>query len=77
MGANKEYILSKIPFISKFITDEPYEIIANSDVVVIVNNDEEFLEILNRIPEDKMIYDLVSINFSGRFNNSNYRGICW
>lgn len=77
MGANKDYIMQKIPFISRFITDNPEIIVADSDVIIVVNNDDGFSEILNRVPKNKVIYDLVNIDFDSRFQNSNYRGICW
>lgn len=77
MGANKDFIMNKIPFVSKFITDDPDSIIRDSDVVIVVNNDKSFQDILNRVPDNKIIYDLTNIDFSQRCNNSNYFGICW
>lgn len=77
LGANKEYILKKIPYISKFITDDPAEIIAGSEVIVVVNRDNEFSGILNNIKDHKIIYDLVNINFENRQSNTNYMGVAW
>lgn len=77
VGANKEYILKKIPYISRFIIDAPDEIINKSEVIIIVNKEKEFLDILNIIPEDKIIYDLVNIDFKNRGKNKNYKGIAW
>ncbi len=77
MGANKEYILKKIPYVSKFITDNPDEVIQNSDVIIVVNNEAEFGDILDRATEDKIIYDLVNINSGSGFKNKNYIGINW
>ena len=77
MGANKEYILKKIPYVSKFITDNPDEVIQNSDVIIVVNNEAEFGDMLDRATEDKIIYDLVNINSGSGFKNKNYIGINW
>jgi GDP-mannose 6-dehydrogenase len=77
LGANKEYILQKIPYISKFIIDDPNEIIEFSDVIVVVNKEKEFQEILEKVPRDKIIYDLVNINFKNKDGMKNYVGICW
>lgn len=76
-GANKNFILDKIPFISKFIINDPEEIIRHSDILVVVNNDEEFKEILSKVPKGKMIYDLVNISFKNKEKKERYRGISW
>jgi GDP-mannose 6-dehydrogenase len=77
IGANKEYILKKIPYMSKFIVDDPTEIINKSDVIIVVNKEEEFSDILSKVPEDKIIYDLVNINFKNKERKKNYIGIAW
>ena len=77
VGANKEYILKKIPYISKFITDDPDEVIDNSDVIIVVNKDKEFSDILTKVPVNKIIYDLVNIDFKDKEKKENYIGIAW
>lgn len=77
VGANREYILNKIPFISRFLLDDPEKIIENSEVVVVVNNEKEFSEILDRLPADRIVYDLVNINFKKRSSIKGYIGIAW
>jgi GDP-mannose 6-dehydrogenase len=77
IGANKNYILEKIPYISKFLIENPDEIIADSDVVVVVNKEKEFSGILERMPEDKIIYDLVNIEIKNKKLKKNYKGISW
>ena len=77
MGANKDYILNKIPFISKFVTNDYREVLSVSQAIVIVNNSSEFPEILSKIPDNKIIYDLVNIDFEGRENRKNYIGVSW
>lgn len=77
IGANKEYILKKIPYVSKFITDDPDTVIQSSDVIVVVNKEAEFGDMLEKAPEDKVIYDLVNINSGNGFKGNNYIGINW
>ena len=77
MGANRDYILKKIPYISKFITDNPDEVIETSDLIVVVNNTFEFKEILNKVPRETIIYDLVNIDCKQKHQESNYIGVSW
>lgn len=77
LGANKEYILNKIPFISKFITDNPDDVIKDAEVLVIVNNDADFKDILKRTPDETIIYDLVNLEFETRETRPNYSGLAW
>jgi GDP-mannose 6-dehydrogenase len=76
-GANRQFILEKIPFISQFIINDPSEIIRHSEVLIVVNNDEEFKEMLGKAPKGKIIYDLVNIDFKNKERNEKYRGISW
>lgn len=75
-GANKDYILNKIPLISKFLIDDPKILVESSDLLVIVNNDDEYKKILNKISKNKTIYDLVNLDFENR-SELNYEGISW
>ncbi len=75
-GGNKKFIMEKIPFISKFIINNPEEILRHSEVLIVVNNDEEFKEILDKTPKNKIIYDLVNISFKNK-EKKNYKGISW
>jgi GDP-mannose 6-dehydrogenase len=77
VGANKKFIKEKIPFISKFIVKDPAEIIRHGEVLVIVNNDEEFADIIRKVGKGKMIYDLVNLSFERINKDSEYRGISW
>ena len=77
IGANREYVLKKIPYVSKFIVETSGEIIAHADVIVIVNKEKEFEAILTDIPENKIIYDLVNIDVPHKQLRENYTGIAW
>ena len=77
VGANRDYIMNKIPFISSFITDDEDEIIDHAELVIVVNNEDNFSGILARLPESCIIYDLVNISFENRSEHPNYSGISW
>ncbi|HSA95317.1 MAG TPA: UDP-glucose/GDP-mannose dehydrogenase family protein [Acidobacteriota bacterium] len=77
VGANREFILQRIPLISKFVSDDVGAVVAGSDVIVVVNKEEGFREILAATPADKIIYDLVNIDFPGRAGRTSYHGIAW
>jgi GDP-mannose 6-dehydrogenase len=77
MGANREYVLKKIPYVSKFIVETSAEIIAHADVIVIVNKEKEFEAILTEVPENKIIYDLVNLDVPLKQLRENYTGIAW
>lgn len=77
VGANREYILSKIPYISKFIVSDPAILVEDSDVIVVVNNEGEFSEILEDLPRGKTVYDLVNVEFKGKKDRQDYLGVAW
>ena len=77
LGANRKYILNKIPFISKFVTNDYGDVLKSSEAIVVVNNSSEFKDILAEVPEEKIVYDLVNIEFEGRANRKGYIGVSW
>lgn len=77
VGANREYILRKIPYVSKFIVGKEDEIINHSEVIVVVNKEEQYSRILNKVLDNKIIYDLVNIDFNNKRVSLNYKGLAW
>lgn len=77
VGANREYILERIPLISNFITDVPGELIAKSEVVVVVNKEKEFKGILEKLREGTVVYDLARIDLNWKSQRSQYIGTSW
>jgi GDP-mannose 6-dehydrogenase len=77
VGKNRDFIMQRIPFISRFLADDPSEVVAHSDVIVVVNKEPGYDKILSLVPEDKIIFDLVNIDFRGRKNRKNYHGVSW
>jgi GDP-mannose 6-dehydrogenase len=75
-GANKEYIEREIPHISDLMRASVAEVVDASDVIVIGNKAEEFLEIEKILKPDQIIIDLVRL-FKDGTATGNYNGICW
>jgi GDP-mannose 6-dehydrogenase len=77
IGSNKEFINQRIPFISRFMTDDIKMVFEQSEVIVVVNKEEEFKTILNDSYHDKIIYDLVNVGMDNREKKLNYIGVAW
>lgn len=75
-GANKDYILKKIPFISRFITDDLAATVASSDLLIIVNAGTELGDALRQQADGKPVYDLVGLRNLGK-TRETYSGISW
>ena len=76
MGKNKEYVNSHIPHIYKLLRDNMAQLIEESDVIVIGNNAKEFRALVDEMPKNKIIIDLVRVD-PERISKDNYIGICW
>jgi GDP-mannose 6-dehydrogenase len=61
MGTNRAYILEKIPLISRFIASNPMSVIESSDVIVVVNHDGEYSDLVADASQGKVVYDLTRI----------------
>jgi len=77
IGANREFILRKIPLISKFITDNLRDLVEQSELIVVVNRDEEFKSLVQECMKNKQIYDLVKIHSEKETEGQGYVGIAW
>ncbi|MEO6452925.1 MAG: nucleotide sugar dehydrogenase [Ginsengibacter sp.] len=75
-GTNKEYIDAHIPHLSKLMTDDIKNILDNSEVIIINNKENEYLETFLNWNGHADIIDMVRIDGQVR-NNPGYRGINW
>jgi GDP-mannose 6-dehydrogenase len=75
-GANRDFILKRIPFISRFLADDLVATIRSSDLLVIVNRSEGLTEALAEHAAGKPIYDLAGVPSKG-LEGSSYSGIAW
>jgi GDP-mannose 6-dehydrogenase len=81
VGANRDYILNHIPHIGRLMVDRPEQLIEQSDVLVVASADREFASLLEKLPLDKSVIDLVgawSTDPSARSAHLGaYEGIAW
>lgn len=75
-GANKDYILNKIPHISRLMVDDISDVLAHSKTIVIGNGDPEFGNVVRELRDDQVMIDLVRVSQS-RSVAGTYEGICW
>jgi GDP-mannose 6-dehydrogenase len=76
VGANRDYILNRIPHISRLMVGSVDEVLAHADTVVIGSGDPEFRNVLDRLPQGRVVVDLVRIT-EGQSEEGRYDGICW
>ncbi len=76
VGANKDYILNKIPHISKLMVESIDEVLSRSETIIIGNGSKEFADIDARLNGSQVIVDFVRLG--DRLPESDrYDGICW
>jgi GDP-mannose 6-dehydrogenase len=75
-GANRDYILNKIPHISRLMVPTLEEVLAHAQTIVIGNAAPEFAEVPGRIGEHQTVIDFVRVSDS-RSVAGVYEGICW
>ncbi|MGQ0656426.1 MAG: nucleotide sugar dehydrogenase [Betaproteobacteria bacterium] len=75
-GANRDYILHKIPHISRLMVPTVQEVIDHAQTIVIGNPSPEFADVPKRINEGQTVVDFVRIT-SSRTVQGVYEGLCW
>jgi GDP-mannose 6-dehydrogenase len=76
MGANRDFILNRIPHISRLLAENLDSILDHAQTIVIGNRDPEFRDIIPRLKDGKTIVDFVGVA-ECRTRTDNYEGICW
>jgi GDP-mannose 6-dehydrogenase len=77
MGANRDFILNRIPHISKLMVGAIDHVLEHAQTVVIGNKDPEFGNVAERLRKDQVLVDFVRINVGRRSEVGKYDGICW
>ena len=75
-GANRDYILHRIPHISGLMVSTIDEVLEHADTIVIGNAAPEFRDIPRRLGLRQTLVDLVRVSES-RSAAGVYEGICW
>ncbi len=76
VGANRDFILNRIPHISKLMVGDIDTVLNHAETVVIGNKDPDFSKVPERLRKGQMLVDFVRIIEKGS-ENGNYDGICW
>ena len=75
-GANRDYILHRIPHISRLMVPSVEAVLEHADTIVIGNASPEFAEVPSRIGERQSVIDLVRVT-GARSVAGVYEGLCW
>ena len=76
VGANRDFILNRIPHISRLMVDNIDAILQHAETIVIGNKSTEFESVPQRLHTAQNLVDFVGIS-NYRSNNGEYSGICW
>jgi GDP-mannose 6-dehydrogenase len=76
VGANRDFILNRIPHISRLMVDSIDIVLQHAETIVIGNKSSEFESVPERLHTGQCLVDFVRIsNYTS--NNGGYSGICW
>src|SRR3954470_2090595 len=75
-GANRDFILNRIPHISRLMVDTIDEVLAHGKTLVIGNAAPEFADVPRRVADGQTIIDFVRVCDS-RTVLGVYEGLCW
>ncbi len=76
VGANRDFILNRIPHISRLMVNGVDAVLNHAQTIVIGNKDPEFEGVLERLRDGQHLVDFVRIT-NRRSENGRYDGICW
>ena len=76
VGANRDFILNRIPHISKLMVEEMDAVLDHAQTVVIGNKDPDFQSVPGRLRNGQVLVDFVRID-NRRSEKGKYDGICW
>jgi GDP-mannose 6-dehydrogenase len=75
-GANRDYILNRIPHISRLMVSSIDEVLGHARTIVIGNAAPEFRDVPQRLTDGQTLIDFVRVSDS-RTVSGVYEGICW
>jgi GDP-mannose 6-dehydrogenase len=76
VGANRDFILNRIPHISRLMVDNVDAVLQHAETIVIGNKSTEFESVPQMLHTGQCLVDFVRISKSAS-NNGEYSGICW
>jgi len=75
-GANRDYILNRIPHIAPLLTEDPRKVLGHGQVIVVGNKTPALQEIVGQVKDGQTVVDLARV-MDRRSDASSYQGICW
>ncbi len=72
VGANRDFILNRIPHISKLMVSSADDVLAHAQTVVIGNHDPEFSQIHSKLRQDQRLVDFVRLTRPGSPNAQHH-----
>ncbi|HTN29858.1 MAG TPA: UDP-glucose/GDP-mannose dehydrogenase family protein [Pseudomonas sp.] len=75
VGANKEYIESKIPHVSSLLHSQLCEVVEDAELIVLGHKDPRFTEAVMQAGDDKQVIDLIGA--LPEYRSGLQEGICW
>src|SRR6266702_3999340 len=76
IGTNRDFLLNRIPHISRLMVDGIDGVLDHAQTIVIGNKDPEFQQVRPRMRDDQVMVDFVRIAKSVS-EDGTYDGICW
>ncbi|NDV22364.1 nucleotide sugar dehydrogenase [Desulfovibrio sp. JC022] len=76
LGANRDYIMNRIPHISKLMVSDIESVLEYAETIVVGNSSPEFKDIQSRLRPGQVVVDLVRVVESSS-ENEDIDGICW
>jgi GDP-mannose 6-dehydrogenase len=76
VGANRDFILNRVPHISRLMVLSIDAVLEHAQTVVIGNNNTDYAEVPMRLREDQRLVDFVRIG-NQPIGEGRYAGICW
>jgi GDP-mannose 6-dehydrogenase len=76
VGANRDFILNRIPHISRLMVDNLDSVLQHAETIVIGHKEKEFENVPHLLREGQSLVDFVRISKNGDYNGA-YDGICW
>jgi GDP-mannose 6-dehydrogenase len=75
VGANRDFILNRIPHVSRLMVNKIEDVLDFAETIVIGNKDPEFLDTASKVRTGQTIVDFVRI--AEQRSANGYDGICW
>ena len=76
VGANRDFILNRLPHISRLMARSVGEVLDHAQTVMIGNKEPDFADVATKLHEGQRLVDFVGIS-NQRSGNGKYHGICW